>query len=61
MENTVKKVYEVTEVQQVLGLSRNTVMALLLSGKLKSVRAGRRWLIPAWALDSYLGEPSQGA
>jgi len=51
-----KRVYHVNEMMQILGLSRNTLMALLMSGQLKSVRAGRRWLIPSSSLSEFLGE-----
>jgi len=49
-----RKVYSVADVQEALGLARNSVMALLLSGKLRSIRAGRRWLIPSSALTDFL-------
>ena len=51
-----KKVYEVKDIQKATGLARNTVMNLINSGQIKSVRAGRRILIPAWALDDFLGK-----
>lgn len=51
-----KKVYEVKDLQKVTGLARNTVMSLINSGQIKSVRAGRRILIPSWALDKFLGK-----
>ena len=51
-----KKVYEIKECMQMLGLSRNTITKLIKTGQLKAVRAGeRRWLIPAVAIDQMLG------
>jgi len=49
-----KKVFTITETQEALGLARNTVMSLINNGKLRAVRAGRRWLIPSEAIDAYL-------
>jgi len=50
-----RKAYDIKAVMRLLCLSRNPVMDLLRSGRLKSVRAGRRWIIPGWALDEFLG------
>jgi len=36
-------------------------MDLLYKGELKGVKASSRWLIPAWAIDEFLGNPKQGA
>jgi len=56
------KVYEIKDCMKTLKLSRNTVAKLISSGQLKAVKAGdRRWLIPAWALNDFLGKPQQGA
>jgi len=60
MIETARKVYDVSDVMRVLHLSRNTVMCLLTSGKLRSVRAGRRWIIPSGAVDEFLGENRSG-
>lgn len=57
MEDTTKKVYQIKEVCNLTELSRNTVMKLITTGQLKAVKAGqRRWLIPSWALDEFLGK-----
>ncbi|MBP2642601.1 MAG: Helix-turn-helix domain [Firmicutes bacterium] len=51
-----KKVLTPDEGRALLGLSRNTFMSLLYSGRIRAVKAGRRWLVPAEALDEFLGE-----
>lgn len=52
-----KKVFQIKDVMQITGLSRNTVGKLITTGQLKAVKAGeRRWIIPAWALDKFLGQ-----
>lgn len=47
-------VYSVKEVQKITKLGRNTVSKLIETKQIKSVRAGRRILIPAWALEEFL-------
>ncbi|WP_019588737.1 helix-turn-helix domain-containing protein [Deinococcus apachensis] len=42
------------EVEPLLGLSKNSVIALLRSGRLRAVRYGRRWLIPREAVAEFL-------
>ena len=42
------------QVEQITGLSKNTVYAALGSGALPGVRVGRRWLIGREALDRLL-------
>lgn len=49
-------VYTVRDVMPLLRLSRNSVHKLLQSGELRSVRFGRKWLIPAEALHAFLSE-----
>ncbi len=49
-----KAIYQVKEVQSITGLARNTVTKLINEGKLHAVRAGRRILIPGWALEAFL-------
>lgn len=44
----------VSEIQEALGLGRNSTYNLLRSGKLKSIRVGRLIKIPKAALDEYL-------
>lgn len=47
-------VYSPKAVESLLGLSKNTVNALLRSGRLRSVRVGRRYLIPREAISEFL-------
>ena len=59
MENTKhevgnKLVLTPKEVEPLLGLSKNSVNALLRSGRLRAVRYGRRWLIPHAAINEFL-------
>ncbi|MEN6565319.1 MAG: helix-turn-helix domain-containing protein [Veillonellales bacterium] len=49
-----KKVLTPEEGRTILGLSRNTFMSLLYSGQIRAVKAGKRWLIPAGAIDDFL-------
>ena len=44
----------VSDVQEALGIGRNSTYALLRSGKLKSIRVGRLIKIPRAALEEYL-------
>ena len=51
---TVQAVYVPSELQLILRLSKTGVSALLHSGALRSIRVGRKWLIPASALNEFL-------
>lgn len=51
---TIKAVLSPDEARTILGLSRNTFMNLLLTGQLKGVKAGRRWLISSQAIDNFI-------
>lgn len=42
------------DLQALLGLGRSTVYKLLRSGELRSVRAGRRIIVPATAVADFL-------
>jgi excisionase family DNA binding protein len=46
--------YSVEEVRRALGIGRNTIYDMIAMGKIQSVKAGRRTLIPATALERYL-------
>ena len=48
------QLYKVSDVMQVLRLSRTVIFELLRSGRLRSVRQGRTRLIPASALRDYI-------
>lgn len=49
-----KRAYTSKEVEKILNLGRNTVNSLLLSGRLKAVKVGKKWLVPNWAIDEFL-------
>ncbi len=53
MEQTV---YTVKELQKITKLGRNTIGKLIETKQIKTVRAGRRILIPAWALNEFLAK-----
>ena len=53
-EPPVKVAYSPDEARAILGMSRNPFMNLLISGQIKGVKAGRRWLISSQALDNFL-------
>ncbi|HYI52696.1 MAG TPA: helix-turn-helix domain-containing protein, partial [Microlunatus sp.] len=46
--------YEVDEAAEALRLSRSAVYELLRSGRLRSVKSGRRRLVPVIALTEYV-------
>lgn len=47
------------DVQERLSVGRSTAFALVASGQLRSVRIGRRRLVPVAALDEYVAELSR--
>ena len=49
-----KKAYTTEEARNLIGLGRNTFMDLLHSGKIKGIKAGAKWIVPAWAIDEFL-------
>ena len=48
------RLYKVSDVMQILSLSRTVIFELLRSGRLRSVKQGRTRLIPASALREYI-------
>ena len=54
MHDVDKMVYSPKEAGIALGLSKGTLSELLRSGKLPSVRAGKRYLIPRSALEEFI-------
>lgn len=52
-------VFTPKEIEPLLGLSKNSVNALLNSGRLRAVRYGRRWLIPREAINEFLSGGSK--
>lgn len=53
-ERQEKRAHTLVETCKILKLGRNTVNGLLLAGKLKGVKAGRKWIIPDQAIDNFL-------
>lgn len=50
-----RRVYTIAECTTILRLSRNSVMKLVFSGKLRAIKAGeKRWLVPSTAIDEFL-------
>jgi len=54
MQEVDKMVYSPKEAGIALGLSKGALAQLLRSGKLPSVRAGKRYLIPKTALEEFI-------
>lgn len=50
----------VAEAAELLGLGRNTTYDLLRSGRLRSVRVGRRFVIPRSEIDAFLEREAFG-
>jgi excisionase family DNA binding protein len=48
------RLYKVSEVVQILGLSRGRVYELLRSGRLRSVYEGRSRRVSTWAIAEYV-------
>jgi excisionase family DNA binding protein len=48
------KLYGITDVMDATNLGRTTVFALIKEGKLRSVKVGRRRMVPAAALDEFI-------
>lgn len=53
--------YRVDEAAEALQLSRSLIYELIRSGQLRSVKAGRRRLVPVEALTEYVEHLSTGA
>lgn len=49
-----KFLLSVPEAQQVLGLGRNTVLGLLYSGQIASIKVGKRRLVPREAIKQWI-------
>ena len=47
-------IYKPLELMQLLGIGRNTVYALLRSGRIRSVKVGSRYLVTQEALHEFL-------
>lgn len=53
-----KVAYRMNEAAELLGISRTKVYELVLSDQLRSIKIGRRRIIPRSALAEFLGDPS---
>lgn len=53
-----QQAYEIRELleQRLLPLSRTKLYMLVGSGRIKSIRIGRKIIIPVWAIREFLGE-----
>lgn len=51
-------VYTPQDLEPLLQLSKNTINALLNSGHLRAIRAGRKWLVPRDAVLEFLNPGS---
>ena len=45
----------VTDLQEILFVSRNTAYSLLKSGRIHSFKVGNTWRIPLFAVEEYVG------
>jgi excisionase family DNA binding protein len=54
-----KRLLGMKDVQERLSIGRSTAFVLVASGQLRSVRIGRRRLVPVAALDEYVAELSR--
>ena len=54
MMSDIAMIYRPAELMRVLGLGRNTVYALLRSGRIHSIKIGSRYLITQEALHEFL-------
>ena len=46
--------YAVPEAARALSVSRDTIYQLIRSGRLRTIKVGRRRLVPAMSLDEYV-------
>ena len=59
--DTSKPAFTYNETCLLLNVSRNTLGALIASERLYAVKAGAKYIIPSWAVDEFLGKPTQVA
>ena len=55
----VRKALSVERVAELLGISRSMVFKLIRLGKLRSVKAGTRTLVPVAAVDEFIEQNSR--
>lgn len=51
-----KKAYTTEEARKIIGLGRNKFMEMLTTGRIKGIKAGAKWIVPAWAIDQFLNQ-----
>lgn len=51
-----KKAYSTEEARKIIGLGRNKFMEMLATGRIKGIKAGAKWIVPAWAIDQFLNQ-----
>lgn len=56
--NTVTLVVTVEDLARLLAIGRNTAYTLVRSGKIRSIKVGRKYLIPKTAVEEYLNAAS---
>jgi excisionase family DNA binding protein len=44
---------------EVAGIGRDSLYELVRTGEIKSIRVGRRWLVPVWAIERWIKETAQ--
>lgn len=54
MFNEYGDIITIEEMCELLRIGKNTAYSLLISGKVKAFREGRKWKIPRIALESYV-------
>ncbi len=53
-----RMVFTIAETCKILGVSRNTLANMIALGQFKAIKASeRRWLVPRWSLEQFLGKP----
>ena len=50
------KLLEIHEIQQMLGIGRNKVYALLQSGEIEAFKIGREWKVTDEAVEAYIAK-----
>lgn len=50
------KIYTHEQAQEILGVSRNTLGALLRSGQIEAFKIGQQWRIPEAALQAFISQ-----
>ena len=54
-----KKLYGLSEVLNIIPMSKAGIYKACAEGKIPTVKVGRRVFIPSWYIDKILGEPGE--